>query len=472
MAKFRQPKNEQIIFGVLDDFVPQDHLVRKLEEFVDWDFIYDICDPLYSNLGKNRVDPVVLFKLMFINIIFDIHSMRKTCSECAVNIAYRWFLGIGMDEKIPDHSTFSQNYARKFKNNNVAIDIFVHIIHKLIDSGIVSPDVLYVDGTHLKANANKTKTYREEVEVAAKRYQKELDEEINADRKARNLKEFDLKKNEEPETKTIRKSETDPDCGQFCKGEKEKCLAYNINVATDDHGFVVGMSADPGNVHDSVAFFHLKDFLDWALEGRYETVVADAGYTTPGLCHTMLKEGKEYIVPKKRNAARKGFYGKYKYRYDRENDCYVCPLGVVLKYRTTTKNGVRQYTSAGNGCESCPNLSMCTKSQNHLKIIERHIWEDDKEKCIENWKSDEGREIYSHRKETVERTFADGKRRHGLDYTLYTGHERVYDMTILTFAGMNLKKYCLHMQKLKDKYAHSLVFEHQDPEWNRRLGLA
>ena len=89
MAKNRHLISDSFIMGSLDEFVPEDHLVRQLDEIISWDFIYDICDPLYSDIGTSRVDPVVLFKLMFINIIFGYHSMRRTCEEVKVNIAYR-----------------------------------------------------------------------------------------------------------------------------------------------------------------------------------------------------------------------------------------------------------------------------------------------------------------------------------------------------------------------------------------------
>lgn len=89
MARNRHVTNQSFILGTLDDFVPQDHFVRKLDEFIDRNFIYEICDPLYSKEGTNRVDPVILFKMMFINIIFGIHSMKKTCEEVKVNIAYK-----------------------------------------------------------------------------------------------------------------------------------------------------------------------------------------------------------------------------------------------------------------------------------------------------------------------------------------------------------------------------------------------
>ena len=288
MARNRYVANQSFILGMLDDFVPQDHFVRKLDEFIDWDFIYEICDPLYSKEGTNRVDPVILFKMMFINIIFGIHSMRRTCEEVKVNIAYRWFLGLGLDEEVPDHSTFSQNYIRKFKKDNTAIKIFEHYIKELVECGIVDPSVVFVDGTHLKANANKDKSINKEVEIASKRYQKELDEEIDKDRAEHFKKELKRKKKELPDTKEIKTSLSDPDCGYFHKGEKEKCFAYNVNVACDGHGYILGMSLDSGNIHDSTAFYHLKDFLDFEYGDTIETYVADARHST-----TSIKKRKQ-----------------------------------------------------------------------------------------------------------------------------------------------------------------------------------
>ena len=256
MAKNRQIRNDYFVLFSLDELLPHDHLVRDLEEFIDWDFIYEVCDPLYSDLGTNRIDPVVLFKLMMINIIFGIHSMRKTCAETQVNIAYRWFLGLSFEDKVPDHSTFSQNYIRKFKNNNVAIKIFMHIIKVLKDNDVIDLTTVYSVGTHLKANANKNKYENKEIEAAAKLYQQELNEEIALDREKHHKKKL-KKKEEKRETKNIKASKTDPDCGYFHKGEKEKCFAYNINTSCDRHGYILGMYIEPGNVHDSQAFFGL-----------------------------------------------------------------------------------------------------------------------------------------------------------------------------------------------------------------------
>lgn len=472
MAKNRHTQNNGFIMATLDDLVPQDHLVRQLDEFIDWDFIYEICDPLYSKYGAQRVDPVVLFKLMFINIIFGIHSMRKTCQEAEVNVAYRWFLGLNFGEKIPDHSTFSQNYARKFKDNNVSIRIFEHFIHVLLSNNVIDPSIVYVDGTHLKANANKNKSMSKEVEIAAKRYQAELDAEVDRDREEHGKKELNRKKKEIPDTKEIKTSTSDPDSGYFHKGEKEKCFAYNVNVGCDKNGYVLAISLDSGNVHDSESFFHVYDYLDYLYGEDIEALSGDVAFGTPAICHTLKKDGRIMIAPKKRSgSSKKGMYKKREYEYDREEDLYVCPLGCILEYSTTTKGGRRQYKSNAKQCSTCSNLKKCTQSKNGVKVIERHIWDDEKDECNAYQRSEEGREIYSKRKETVERTFADGKRRHGLDYTLYTGHERVYDHTVLTFTAMNMKKLCTYYKKLKDKCAQNMSFEHQNEEVLRAVGL-
>jgi hypothetical protein len=242
-----------------------------------------------------------------------------------------------------------------------------------------------------------------------------------------------------------------------------------VNVGCDRHGYILGMSIDSGNVHDSVAFYHLN--LDYAYREQIETMVLDAGYSTAPICHSVHSEGKEIIVPRKRAASKgKGYYKKWQYEYNQEEDIYVCPLGCILRYSTTNKDGRKQYKSNEKQCKSCPHLKKCTQSRNCTKVIERHVWQEDLEESIKLQKSQEGKRIYDQRKQTVEREFGDGKRRHGLDYTLYRGHERVYDHTLLTFTGMNMKKLCTYYKKQKEKYAKKKSFGHQNEEVKRIKG--
>ena len=183
MAKKYINKNEVFVMDSLDNLVPADHLVRKLDEFIDWSFINTLTDPLYSNTGRGRNDPVILFKMIFINKLFGINSMRKTCEEIKVNLVYRWFLGLSFEVQVTNHSTHSKNYRRKFKDNQISEQIFMVVLTKLHEQELIDMETLFIDGTHIKANANKNKYNKEEVlKYSVKIYQKELDMEINEDR--------------------------------------------------------------------------------------------------------------------------------------------------------------------------------------------------------------------------------------------------------------------------------------------------
>lgn len=146
MAMTRQKyKNDCIILNTLDELVPKDHLVRKLDNCIDFTFIEDLVEDLYSIFGRPSVPPVVLFKMIFINIIFGINSMRKTCEECKVNIAYRWFLGLSIYDEIPNYSTWSQNYIRRYKNSDVFDKIFERILEQAIEYGYVDTETVFGD---------------------------------------------------------------------------------------------------------------------------------------------------------------------------------------------------------------------------------------------------------------------------------------------------------------------------------------
>ena len=183
MAMTKQEyKKDCIILSTLEELVPEEHLVRKIDNCIDFRFIEELVSELYSISGRPSIPPVVLFKLIFINIIFGINSMRRTCEECKVNIAYRWFLGLSIYDDIPNYSTWSQNYIRRYKNSEVFNQIFETILNQAIEYGFVDMETVFGDGTHQKANANKNKHKDVEVEIVKKVYEEELLKEINEDR--------------------------------------------------------------------------------------------------------------------------------------------------------------------------------------------------------------------------------------------------------------------------------------------------
>ena len=119
---------KRLEYNCLEQLVPKNHLLRKIDKLIDFDFIYDEVGELYSAVGRLSVDPVVLIKIVMIQYLFGIHSMRQTIREIEVNLAYRWFLGYSISEKIPHFSTFNKNYERRFKKTNLFNNIFVRIL--------------------------------------------------------------------------------------------------------------------------------------------------------------------------------------------------------------------------------------------------------------------------------------------------------------------------------------------------------
>lgn len=138
----------------LDDLVPENHLVRKLETVIDLSFIYEQVKDLYSNVGRGSVDPVVLIKLNIIQNTFGIRSMRQTIKDCEVNMVYRWYLCYGMREKLPHFGTFSKNYSRRFEGTGLFEGISNRIVSEIMKHGFIDEENIFIDGTHIKAHTN------------------------------------------------------------------------------------------------------------------------------------------------------------------------------------------------------------------------------------------------------------------------------------------------------------------------------
>lgn len=169
----------------IENLVPKDHLLRKIDKYIDFSFISDLTKDLYCHdNGRPAVDPVVLFKMLFIGYLFGIRSERQLVKEIEVNLAYRWFLGYSITDKIPSHSTISQNRITRFKDTNIHQEIFDNIVFQAIDKKLVDGKILYTDSTHLKADANKNKFTKEIVVQSTKDYFEELEKDINDDRVA------------------------------------------------------------------------------------------------------------------------------------------------------------------------------------------------------------------------------------------------------------------------------------------------
>ena len=453
MTCLNNRKNDSFILSTIDELVPLDHKVRELEEAIDWNFIYPLVRPLYSSHGRPSIDPVVLFKMIFINFTFGIHSMRRTCEEIKVNLAYRWFLGLSIEDEVPNYSTWSQNYIRRYGDSEVFDCIFNRIIEEAITYDFVDLDTIFGDGTHRKAHANNRKHNHKVVEITKKYYDDELLEEINKDRQSHNKKPLKETKDieliydentgeliEGKGTKMIKVSQTYPESGCFHKGEKQKCFAYTNLTFCERHGFVLHNTVAPGNMHDSVIFHDAYQKLKKQYGEYIQNISLDAGFFTPAICREVIEDGVTPYLPYKRPMTKKGFLKKYEYVYDEKLDIYICPNIKELKYTTTNKSGYKEYRSNPKDCENCPYLNQCTQSQKHQKVIMRHIWEEYREEADEIRHTPKWKEIYPQRKETIERVYADCKEKHGLRFTRVKGLQKNQHESLIIFGCHNLSK--------------------------------
>lgn len=438
-----------------DLMVPKNHLLRKIDAAVNFDHIYTLVRDLYcSDNGRPSVDPVVLFKLVLLQHLYGIPSLRRTVAEADMNVAYRWFLGYGLMERIPHFATVSYAFRNRFDTETVE-GIFEWILSEIEKAGYLSPEVVYVDGTHVKANANLKKQVKKQIPNAARTYEKELRKEINDDREEHGKKPFDDDDNPPSGTKEITESVTDPESGLFHKGDHKKCFAYAVQTACDDHNYILGVTVNPGNMHDSVAFDPLYRKLIQRFP-QIEYLAADAAYKTPYICKTLMDDGIIPSLPYKRPQTQKGYFRSYEYVYDEYYDCYLCPNDKILTYRTTNKEGYREYKSNPNDCKGCPYKEQCTKSKNCQKLIQRHVWQDYVEEAEHLRHKPLIKGIYERRKETIERCFADAKEKHGMRYTLYRGLTAVTKWVLLKYAAMNLKKYAIRKWRERPSFLRTL----------------
>jgi hypothetical protein len=216
-------------------------------------------------------------------------------------------------------------------------------------------------------------------------------------------------------------------------------FCYSYNTACDKNGFILGNHVSAGNVHDSQNFEPIFNQVSSRFLG-IENISADAGYLTPFIARLIMENGMRPVLPYKRPMTKKEFFKKYEYVYDEYLDIYICPRGEDLKYNRTDRDGYKLYKSNPFICGTCEMRHQCTESDNHQKVITRHIWSEYLEEANHLRHTEKNKQIYKLRSQTIERVFADAKEKHGMRYTKYRGISKVNDHAMLLFACMNMKK--------------------------------
>jgi transposase len=453
---------------LLEDLVPQDHLLRKIEAILDSDYIRQCTRDFYSKRGRPAIDPVVLVKMEVIAYLFGIRSDRRLVEEIRVNVAYRWFLGLSLTAAVPHFTTPGKNHTRRWKDTGIFEQLFDHVVLQAVEAGYIDGQTIFGDSSHLKANANKRYLAKEgtkgvtaemiaqarERHLSARAAERELCDEaeddileaVNADRAARGLKPLPPAEAEpevHPNDVKVTASITDPEAAMLRRDGKPDGLHYLQHRIVDGrYNFVLDVLVTSAGVTDGKVFpVSLKRVDRFLFE--LKRIGLDAGYNTTQILRMLEKRGIQAAIAHRRYPAPEGLMGKWRFKYDPMEDVYLCPQQQPLTYATTTRDGYLVYRSDASVCSQCPLLSQCTRSAKHQKVIQRHLYEDLRDQGRAFLKTDEGQYLAQRRRETVERSFADSKELHGLRYARYRGRKRVQHQCLMSALAQNLKKLAL-----------------------------
>ena len=346
---------DEIILMTLSEIVPINHFLRKVAEAIDFKFIYNLTEEYYSRTsGRNSLDPVVLFKLVFLKDFYGIKSMRETIKRIETDAVFRWFLGIPFSKQVPHYSAFSQNYIRWFQGTDVFKQIFINIVNQAIDKKLVGGTEFFTDSTHIKANANKKK-YKIEITTKIKERKLDLEKEINEGREKIGKKPF--KYEEKEELKRQRINTTDPDSGYYHRDHKEEGFMYLDHRTVDGkNNIIIDCHITPGNVHDSGPYIDRLNQIEKNFGLIPGKVALDSEYYSLDILKQLDKKNIFSVIGYRRFSKSKD---KKYFKYISEKDIFVgIRTGEIFRYRNIDRNGYKQYKS---------------DDKKEKKIIRRHI---------------------------------------------------------------------------------------------------
>lgn len=425
----------EILMTTMEELVPQDSLFRKIDKYIDFTFIYDEVKDLYcENNGRPSIDPVVLFKIVFIQTLDGLKSMRQTCKKIKVDAEYRWFLGIPFGKDTPHFSTFGKNYERRFKDTDIFEKIFINIVNQAIKYNLIDGTTFYTDSTHKKANANKNR-FDDCIIQNIKERRNWLEEEINEERIKQGRKPFEYK--DEVEEKHIKVSTTDKESGYYHRDNKEKGFMYLDHRTVDDKcNIIVDCYVTKGNVHDSGPFIERAEYIKETFGFDIKKYAVDSGYLTLDIKKYFIDNDIFGVFGYRRFGTKESRKEKNKYEYVKDLDIYYeMETGEVLEYGgLIDKLGYKKY-----------------QNNDKSKLVRRHIHEEWNELFKINRLSKEGKELYQKRKEHVERSFADSKQNHGYRYAMYKGIKKNQNYTWLICAAQNMKNIAIKRDNIDTK---------------------
>ncbi len=433
----RQTGDQSQLFYLfnLERRIPADHLLRRINPVVTR-LLADLHERLasfYSEIGRPSIDPELMIRMLIVSYCYGIRFERKLCEEVELHLAYRWFCRLDLDDKVPDHSTFSVNRHGRFRDSDILRDVFEAVVRACMDAGLVKGEGFAVDASVIEADAS--------------RYHGKAPDEIDwsaPERQTRAVAEF-LSSLDDEDAETDRKlpkviSPTDPCSAWTAKANKRVQFGYGLNYMIDTgHAVIVDVEATPARTYDEVAATRtMIDRTEKAFGLTPKRLTADTAYGTGKLLAWLLdKRITPHIPVWERYERTDGMFPRTDFTYDAERDLYTCPNGCPLKTSGTVHDGrVRNYLSRPGDCRACELKARCTRAL--FRKIARDINEEARD-LARSLKGTPEFEQSSNQRKKVEMRFAHLKVHHRFERMRLRGLTGARDEFHLAAIVQNLK---------------------------------
>jgi transposase len=359
----------------LEDRIPARHLLRRINPIVTRVLgeVRERLKPLYSEIGRPSIDPELMLRMLIVGYCYGIRSERRLCEEVELHLAYRWFCRLDLEDKVPDHSTFSVNRHGRFRDGDILRQFFEAVVRACMDAGLVKGEGFAVDASVIEADAS--------------RYHGKAPDEINwADpkRQTRAVEEF-LSALEDDDPDADRKipkvvSPTDPCSAWTAKANKRVQFGYGLNYMIDiENAVIVDVEATPARTYDEVAATKtMIERTEERLDLKPNRLAADTAYGTGDFLGWLVGTGiKPHIPVWEGPGPDDGLFTRDDFVFDKEKNEYSCPNGKILRTTGQAHKGRRfRYRASTFDCRPCPLKSKCCPDPSPHKILTRDINEE------------------------------------------------------------------------------------------------
>jgi len=433
----RQTGNQSQLFYLfnLEERIPAGHLLRRINPIVTR-VLADLREklaPFYSEIGRPSIDPELMIRMLIVGYCYGIRFERKLCEEVELHLAYRWFCRLDLDDKVPDHSTFSVNRHGRFRDSDLLRQLFEAVVRACMDAGLVKGEGFAVDASVIEANASRYHGVPpEEADWSA------------PERQTRAVAEF-LSRFDDEDSDADRKlpkviSPSDPCSAWTAKANKRVQFGYGLNYMIDTgHAVIVDVEATPARTYDEVAATRtMIDRTEQAFGLKPKRLTADTAYGTGRLLAWLLgKDITPHIPVWERYERTDGMFSRTDFAFDSERDVYICPNGRPLRTSGTVHDGrVRNYLSRPADCRACKLKERCTRAP--FRKIARDINEEARDHARSLKDTPEFEQSSDERKK-VEMRFAHLKVHHRFERMRLRGLSGARDEFHLAAIAQNLK---------------------------------